>query len=524
MRKKSKWFLALVVVLCLGAGTLTAWEWYARQEANLGGRPTPVQKGDSGGSSRSGSGPGSSTPGDAFAIRGVIEGFYGQPWSMAERIKMLEFMGRNNFNTYVYAPKNDPYQRSKWGELYPQAELQQLKQVVEAAQKNGIWFVYSISPGIPAPLPGQSLSAKMVADSITYTSAGDVGRLENKIAQLRAIGVHTFMLSFDDVEHTLKSADQRVYGSDYPRAQVELADKVLRDERRHDPSFRLWLAPTDYYGLKDSPYWRTIRSRLDSSVQVIWTGQWVLNKEINGSQAAQVGKLLGRKPLIWDNYPVNDYTYVVKKAPQLFMGPLENRSSGLSRQAAGLLANPMIQAEASKVALSTVGQYLINPAAYSPERAWDAALAARQGVGNAAAFRRFCLYSSRSLLNDSGNPDFLRLVSAYWQDYRAGKRGASETNLKQELEAVSQLPQTLAQTMTNKELLTEIEPWLIKLGQEGQAGLLALDYLDLPAKDPAKTGAKKQLEESVQKLTANNLRIGPEILEFAQAALHSGPS
>lgn len=201
------------------------------------------------------------------------------------------------------------------------------------------------------------------------------------------------------------------------------------------------------------------------------------------------------------------------------MGPLENRSPALSAQASGLLANPMIQSQASKVALSTVGQYLWDPGSYNPAEAFTQAVRARRGIGNVTAFRRFCLYSSQSLLNDSGNPYFLQLTSAFWQGYRAGNPGSSESNLRRELQAVSDLPATLNRTMTNKELLSEINPWLAKLGQEGQAGLLALNYLDLSSRDPGKSALKSRLELSVQKLRENNLRIGSEILEFARTAL-----
>src|SRR5579875_607546 len=42
-------------------------------------------------------------------IKGIVEGFYGKPWSQAERINMFTFMAHNHFSTYVYAPKDDRY-------------------------------------------------------------------------------------------------------------------------------------------------------------------------------------------------------------------------------------------------------------------------------------------------------------------------------------------------------------------------------------------------------------------------------
>ncbi|MDR3601845.1 MAG: protein O-GlcNAcase [Desulfosporosinus sp.] len=458
------------------------------------------------------------TPKGGFVIRGVIEGFYGNPWTTAQRITMFAFMGQQHLNTYVYAPKDDPYQRANWGTPYPIDQLQQLKTLVQRATANGVDFVYSTSPGIPSPLSGETLTSAQVANSITFTSKADVQRLEGKIDQLRSIGVHTFMLSFDDVEHYLKSSDQPVYGSDYPKAHIDLANKLVKDETANDPGFRLWLTPTDYYGLKDSTYWSTIRLHLDPSVQVIWTGSWVLNQSITGSQAEQVGRLLGRKPLVWDNYPVNDYTYSVKKAPQLLMGPLINRSDDLSVYTGGVLANPMLQAEASKIALYTVAQYLYNPSQYSPLQAWDAAIQNISGLGDVSAFRRFCQYSSQSTLNASNNTEFANLASAFWQEYQSGEHGPSELALQKELQLLSALPDNLNQTITNQELLSEIDPWVLKLGEEGQVGLQALAYLDLSNNDPQKLTAKSQFQTSLQHLINNNLQIGSEVLSFIKEA------
>ena len=41
--------------------------------------------------------------------RGVVEGFYGTPWSHQARLRQLKFYGENKMNTYIYGPKDDPY-------------------------------------------------------------------------------------------------------------------------------------------------------------------------------------------------------------------------------------------------------------------------------------------------------------------------------------------------------------------------------------------------------------------------------
>ncbi|ARU61830.1 hypothetical protein CBW65_12910 [Tumebacillus avium] len=440
-----------------------------------------------------------------FAVRGVIEGFYGEPWTHSQRLDLLAFMGRQHFNTYVYAPKDDPYQRRQWGDLYPPGLGGQMRSLAETAKRNGIDFVYSISPGIPMPLPTEQATPEWVTNSITITSQGDQQRLLAKIDQLRGYGVHDFLLSFDDVQEIVKPEDQAVYGNDYATAHVDLANEVYRMEKEKDPDFQLWFAPTDYYGLGDSGYWRAIRSGLDPAIPVIWTGEWVLNQAVTSQQADRVAELLGRKPMLWDNFPVNDYTYAINKRPQLIMGPLENRSADLGEHLSGYLTNPQIQPEASKVALATIGDYLHDPHGYDAQAAWKAAMQAPDGVQDAEALLLFCKYAAESKLRPAGNPDFATLAANYWQN-------RDPAALRQEFQALAGLPERLRRSTNNPALLAEIDPWLTKLGREGQAGLLALDYLQ----DPADTG--EPFRALLGQIEANNLKIGEEIVEFLQQA------
>ena len=55
-------------------------------------------------------------------LAGVIEGFYGQPWSMAERVELVGWMSMWWLNTYLYAPKDDLKHRILWREPYSQTE------------------------------------------------------------------------------------------------------------------------------------------------------------------------------------------------------------------------------------------------------------------------------------------------------------------------------------------------------------------------------------------------------------------
>ncbi len=56
---------------------------------------------------------------EAIPLRGIVEGFYGTPWTTTDRMDILGFCGEHGLNAYIYAPKDDPYHRDKWREPYP---------------------------------------------------------------------------------------------------------------------------------------------------------------------------------------------------------------------------------------------------------------------------------------------------------------------------------------------------------------------------------------------------------------------
>lgn len=73
-----------------------------------------------------------------MSMRGTIEGFYGPPWSHQDRLNQIAFYGAHKLNTYVYAPKDDPYHRERWRDPYPSEKLAEIAELVKLArQKHG---------------------------------------------------------------------------------------------------------------------------------------------------------------------------------------------------------------------------------------------------------------------------------------------------------------------------------------------------------------------------------------------------
>lgn len=51
-------------------------------------------------------------------VCGVVEGFYGRPWTTEQRKDLFQRMKKLGLNTYMYAPKDDFKHRAYWRELY----------------------------------------------------------------------------------------------------------------------------------------------------------------------------------------------------------------------------------------------------------------------------------------------------------------------------------------------------------------------------------------------------------------------
>jgi hypothetical protein len=285
-----------------------------------------------------------------WPIRGVVEGFYGTPWSHAERLDRVGFCGSRGLNTYVYAPKDDPLHRDRWREPYSGEQLEQFGELAEASRDAGVELVYALAPGL----------------SICHSSDDDFRALVAKADQLRHAGVQAFHLLFDDIETDFHCDEDRERFASIAAAQAHVTNHFLA-EAADGP---LAMCPIEYAGTQTSPYRAALRQLLDPRVLVYWTGRDVVVSGITKAEAVEAAAAFGHELLVWDNYPVNDFD-----PTKLFLGPLRGRAADLAEApVAGFLANPMVQCVPSKLALATVADYAGDPAGYDPERSFAAAL------------------------------------------------------------------------------------------------------------------------------------------------------
>lgn len=392
----------------------------------------------------------------ATPLRGVIEGFYGTPWSHAARLDQLDFYGAHKMNTYVYSPKDDPYLREKWRTPYPADRLAQLKELVDRARARHVEFGYALSPGL----------------SVCYGSDADLKALTGKFQALWDIGVRTFAVPLDDIGYTdwNCAADKERFGTGggaAGAAQAHLLNRVNREfiaTHRDGGAQRLQMVPTEYYDVRQTPYKAALAARLDPDVLVEWTGVGVIAPVMTAAQARAARQVFGHPILTWDNYPVNDYV-----TSRLLLGPFNGREKGLPGGLAGITANPMIQPAASKIALFTVADYAWNDRAYDARASWTAALKELSGGSSRTerALRAFADAHYGSALNPRQSPGLAAAIERFRDDGDADRLDAA-------LRALAGAPGVLRAALPDRGFVADSGPWLDATAAWGRAARTAL--------------------------------------------------
>ncbi len=108
----------------------------------------------------------------AFAVRGVIEGFYGTPWTEAQRLDMVESIGRWGMNTFIYSPKDDYLLRDGWAEPFDDAALQKLRRLLETCEASGVSLAVAVSPGLSMKYSDPSHRSALEAKLLSLVDAG----------------------------------------------------------------------------------------------------------------------------------------------------------------------------------------------------------------------------------------------------------------------------------------------------------------------------------------------------------------
>lgn len=366
--------------------------------------------------------------------RGVIEGFYGNPWSHQDRLRQFDFYGKQKMNTYVYGPKDDPYHRKFWRQPYPEKEAALIRELVNAAHKNKVQFVWAIHPGIDIKWN--------LEDSINVCK---------KLESVYDLGVRTFAVFFDDIWGEGTKADKQAGLLNY------ITDNFVKKHKGVEP---LIMCPTEYNkSWAGKTYLPTLGEKMYPEVRIMWTGNSVVDM-IEKNDMEWINGQIKRKAFIWLNYPVNDYCQ-----SRLLMGKTYGNGLDINDMVSGFCSNPMEYAEASKVSLYSIADYTWNMPEYNSVESWKRAVEYLMPTSK-DAFQFFC----------ENNVDLGRTGH--------GLRREGESPLFAEMKDDTQraayctmmtlcADMLLADSVNQPEMLGEIRPWVESMRLLGQRGMYA---------------------------------------------------
>ena len=397
--------------------------------------------------------------------RGVIEGYYGVPYSAEVTKDLFRFMARYKMNSYMYGAKSDPYHSQKWGEPYPTTiTLEQkrigyltqemLRDITSVAHESKVNFIWAIHPG----------------QAFTDTAKGGVlDDIMKKFEAMHALGVRQFGVFVDDVgvpddDSTLRLGADRL---------TELQDCM---DRRWNGASALpadTVKPLHYVPQLYAFSWvpkekgkRFFESLKDvpSKVNIYITGRNVWSVP-NTEDLNIVKGWMGREVSWWWNYPCNDND-VTKLFPMDTYTNFrdEKHISDLARLEADLhgtrtlILNPMQQGEASKIALFSAADYAWNHEDFDNHQSWEAALPAVVGNRYAKVLRtvapllRYYDEDALSYLVEDSKREHPDFPGVLLQELRKVNAACKE------LERMKSSPRE-----SDRLFYEDISPWLLRL-------------------------------------------------------------
>lgn len=361
----------------------------------------------------------------SFSMRGIIEGFYGVPWSHEDRLDCIDFMKYKRMNVFMYAPKDDEYHRKLWRKNYPKDKLENLLELKNKCDENNIDFCYCISPG----------------NDFEYTKDEDFSNLFSKLHQVIEHGVNRFALLMDDIHYTLEGENKLKFKRPGV-AHAYISNRVNKYLKDEIFDYTLVMCPTEYYENWDTEYRKDIRKHMDKDIKVFWTGYNTVAEAITNEDGKNAEESFGHDLVLWDNYPVNDFA-----VDRIFLGPILNRGRKLYETHVGIVSNPMNQWYLSKVALGTFSHYMWNPEKYNPEISYEISI--RDLVGD-EMYKDFRLFSEA---NRNSVIDYYEVeeLNTAIKEKKIDTIDNYFSRLKESINNIKKIP--------NNDMIDELQPW-----------------------------------------------------------------
>lgn len=400
--------------------------------------------------------------------RGLVEGYYGYPYSVEVKKDLMHHMMRYKMNTYMYGAKSDPYHSQMWKDAYPttitpeqekngwltQDMITELSAVSEATKVNFIWAIH----------PGNEFLGSNTA----------IADIMSKFEKMYNLGVRHFGVFVDDVGIPSSDADMKKNADRLTELQKAIESKWNENYVSPADTVRpLHFVPQIYCNsfassVDQRQRFMSALNKVPDYITVYSTGQGVWSVP-NSEHTATIMSEFGRPMGWWWNYPCNDNAdgriYPMDMYSNFVDMPAIGNNSRLPSTLSncqGLVANPMQQGEVAKTSLFSIADYAWNNSGFDNKSSWEASFKAliknenwRQAYHDITYYLRW---------ND---PESLNtLINSYKESLESGTPNSAEllaaiSKIKTDCETVMQMKNSGEES--DRLLLSDISPWLQSL-------------------------------------------------------------
>ncbi len=400
--------------------------------------------------------------------RGIIEGYYGVPYSAEVTKDLFRFMARYKMNTYMYGAKSDPYHSRYWGDPYPLTITEEQKKIgyltqdmmqdiTDVAKETKVNFIWAIHPG------------KTFADPNDHDV---LDRIMTKFESMHHLGVRQFGVFVDDVGVPSDSAIMKLCADNITTLQQRIDNRWNKSGVVATDTVKpLHYVPQLYAfswvsEARAKQFFESLKSTPEK-LNIYITGRNVWSVP-NNEDLEIVYNWLGRNVSWWWNYPCNDedhtklfvmdtYTNFRDETHIDNLSHLERHLKG----AQSLIINPMQQGELSKIALFSVANYAWNNHDFDNYSSWESAIPAVVGKERAHAFKKLAPY-----LRYYDDDAIGYKIDRY--HVSIARKNPNHSTLLNELREVNDACQIIKEmehssNESDRLFYNDVRPWLLKL-------------------------------------------------------------
>ena len=408
-------------------------------------------------------------------FRGFIEGYYGNPWSVEDRMELMKFGGEIKMNQYIFAPKDDPYHNAKWRELYPDDKLEDIKKLAQAGNESKCFFVWSIHC---------FMNNAFRFDTEEHYQQ-DFSIVTAKFSQLLKAGVRQFGVLADDAAAVSPESTVRLLND---------LNQWLEEQQKTYPDLRrdILYCPNDYYGNGGSSQLKNI-NKVNRNVHIMATGGKIWGEVTPSFGQNYFNNIAsteaeGRYPYMWVNWPCSDNSknHLIMGGQNTF---LHAGVDGSTYE--GIVLNPMQQSEPSKVAIFTCADYAWKcwKGEAEGDQAWEDSFKYVDHVTaieseESAALREM----SKHMINQAMDGRVTALeesvelapkLNDFWSKLQSGGNLKEAISvLRPEFEKLNEAANCYLEKGQNRRLASQAEPFLKCMRNLTQANLCLLDALE----------------------------------------------